>query len=567
LAARGHSGSETADAEAKPIEPMTRERRRSVRIARVPETRKAHVLRWVALVALVALSLLLTASSTASAGTYVINNCPAAPGANGDPGPWIVFSAPQVYKGSCARGPGDFIGPLGSTMSSPSVDGVQVVAPAGSGITIREAKLWWIVPHQGAGADTFAILSANVGSIAEWLTPHVGNPDDYVFPASTTELTLADYCSADDAGAPCSWKGESANLELLGSELTLADSSLPSGAVTGGALISGGTLSGTESLSYDAGDSSSGVRLVQLRVDGNVVAQQDFLGSCPYTNFLACPPSVSNTLSWNTASVADGEHSLELVVQSAAQDSNVIYDGTIHIHNADASSLGALPGPGTATGPTSGTSTPNGAGASEAAQLRLGASGTIERSFAHRALRVAGRLLAAQGQPIGGATLDVVQQLSGASGPELVAHAHTGSDGTFVASLPLGRSRTIELAYRAFSNDADYAATAKLAEVVGAGVVLKISPRRTSTSGTIELSGLVHGPVPPRGVVVELLVHYRGSWEPFRTPRTDGHGRFHVAYTFEGGVGRFPFRAEVPEGQSGFPYAGGRSQAVDVATG
>jgi hypothetical protein len=39
-----------------------------------------------------------------------------------------------------------------------------------------------------------------------------------------------------------------------------------------------------------------------------------------------------------------------------------------------------------------------------------------------------------------------------------------------------------------------------------------------------------------------------------------------VVYQFEGGVGRFPFRAEVPGGQAGFPFASGSSRVVDVST-
>ena len=532
------------------------------------ETTRRHALRRLALTGLAALALGLATSSGASAGTYVIDNCPASPAANGDSGPWIVFGAPQGYDGSCSGGPGDFIGPLGGSMAPAQLDGVQVVAPAG--ITIHQAKLWWYVPHQVSGADTFAIAAENTGAIEEAGTPlnMTSTPSDFVLPSTTTELTLADYCSNDDAGAGCVFgAGENPDLELLGSQLTLADSNLPGGAVTGGALSGDGTLAGIESLSYNAAEGSSGVRLVQLRVDGNVVAQKDYVASCPYTDFLACPPSVSDTISWNTARVADGDHSLSLIVESAAQNTSVIYDGTIHLHNAaSTSSLGALPGPGTGSGLTA-TGTPNGTSASDSAQLRLGTSHAIYRPFSHRALRLAGRLLSAQGQPIAGASLDVIQQLSDSSGPELVGHARTRSDGSFEAAVPPGRSRTIELAYRAFSGDGAYAAQEKITEAVGAGVVLRISPRRTGSNGTITLSGAVQGPVPRRGVVVELLVHYRGRWEPFRAPRTDGHGHFHVAYQFEGGVGRFPFRAEVPDGQAGFAYAAGRSQVVNVSTG
>jgi hypothetical protein len=506
-------------------------------------------------------------TASASAGTYTINNCPAAPGANGDPGPWIVFGAPQGYDGSCAGGLGDAIGPLGGSMAPGQLDGVQVVVPSGSGITLREAKLWWAVPHQISGADTFAIAADNTGALGEGATPlnRTGTPDDFTLPSTTTELTLADYCSNDDAGAGCVFGGgENPDLQLLGSELTLADSSLPAGAVSGGALVAGGTLAGAESLSYTAQDGSSGVRLVQLRVDGNTVAQKDYLASCSYTDFVACPPSVSDTISWNTAGVADGEHALEVIVQSAAQNTSVIYNATIHVQNAaKLSSLGALPGPG---GQLSGSGNPNGARASDTANLQLGTARSIYRPFWQRALTLKGRLLDSQGQPIAAASLDVIQQLAGAAGPEVVGHARTRSDGTFDAAVAPGRSRTIEVAYRAFSGDGGYAAQAKITEAVGAGVKLKISPRRTNSVGAITLSGMVLGPIPSRGVVVDLLVHYRGRWEPFRTPRTDAHGRFHVAYQFQGGVGRFPFRAEVLAGQADFPYAAGRSQVVNVST-
>ena len=79
--------------------------------------------------------------------------------------------------------------------------------------------------------------------------------------------------------------------------------------------------------------------------------------------------------------------------------------------------------------------------------------------------------------------------------------------------------------------------------------------------------GRVAGPIPASGVVVGLLVDYRGAWEPFRTPRTDRAGRFTTRYQFQGAVGRFPFRAVVLAGQAGFPYGRGQSAAVTVAAG
>jgi hypothetical protein len=93
-----------------------------------------------------------------------------------------------------------------------------------------------------------------------------------------------------------------------------------------------------------------------------------------------------------------------------------------------------------------------------------------------------------------------------------------------------------------------------------------VSERRASELVGQLLSGLVDGPVPKQGVIVELLVHYLGHWEPFRTPRTNVAGEFRVAYRFEGALGRFPFRAEVLGGQADFPFIYGESGSVDVRT-
>ena len=374
-------------------------------------------------------------------------------------------------------------------------------------------------------------------------------------PRSRWPTTAPTTTQAPDARSA---KGENNILELYGSQLTLEDTTLPSGTVTGGTLASAGTVAGTASISYQAADASSGVRLVQLRVNGEPVAKKDYITSCSYTDFQACPPSVSDTIDWNTASVANGQHPVELIVEDAAQNTSVIYSGEVTVQNAAASSLGAPSGPGNGT--------PNGTSASETAQLQLGLRDSITRTYARRALAVAGRLLDGQGQPIGDATLDVLQQVVGTTTPQLITRTKTRSDGTFSVHVPAGPSRLIEIAYRAFSSDASYATVAGVKETVDAGVRLRVSPTHTGPEGTIVLSGTVEGPIPQQGALVDLLVHYRGRWEPFRTPRTNAHGRFRVVYQFEGGVGRFPFRAEVPGGQAGFPFGSGNSRVVDVST-
>ncbi len=207
---------------------------------------------------------------------------------------------------------------------------------------------------------------------------------------------------------------------------------------------------------------------------------------------------------------------------------------------------------------------PNETGASEVAELHLTGRAAISRSFASRAFTITGQLLNGTGTPIGDAALDVREQVQGSSSPQVIGRASTAANGTFTVHVPAGPSRLVLLDYRAFSTDPGYSAQAGIQEIVTAGMQMHVTPRRISSTGEVVLAGRVAGPLPRQGVVVELLVHYRGHWEPFRDPRTGAGGRFHVRYQFEGAVGRFPFRAEVLGEQSGFPYGTAESVPVDV---
>ncbi len=267
-------------------------------------------------------------------------------------------------------------------------------------------------------------------------------------------------------------------------------------------------------------------------------------------------------------SAADAGHTLRVMVDAADTD------GSVSLTSAPTSAALTPPGSlaqsppadagGAAGSPPTGAGTRNGASASEDAQLRLEDPATISRSFTDRALKLSGRLLDGNGQPIGGATLDLLEQITPGGARQFLGHAQTSANGDFTAAVGPGPSRTIIVGYRAFSEDPGYTATAEVSENVAAGVQLEVNPSAISSTGMITLSGSVKGPMPRQGALVELLVHYRGRWEPFRAPRTNAAGRFRATYQFEGAVGRFPFRAEVPAGQAGYPYASGYSRSVTV---
>jgi hypothetical protein len=260
-----------------------------------------------------------------------------------------------------------------------------------------------------------------------------------------------------------------------------------------------------------------------------------------------------------TASAGEIGHTLRVLVSASDRD------GLASAPSAVTQTILAPPGSGPTASPP-GASTPNGAGASERATVHLSSPGTLARSYAHSALALSGSLTGPDGQPIAGATLDVLEAAAGGR-TRVLARVSSSPQGTFTVHVAGGPSRAIRVAYRAYSNDLEYAASAQVTESVRAAVALRVTPRHTTPTGIITLRGHVYGSVPRSGVIVELLVHYRGAWEPFRTPHTDSHGNFRVRYQFQGATGRFPFRAEVPGGQAGFAYANGRSSPMTVRSG
>jgi hypothetical protein len=529
--------------------------------------------RWVA--ALLLLGVWLVMAAGAQAGTYVIDNCPSA--GNGNAGPWTVYGESQGAKGTCSGGPGDWIGPEGANMpptGAGDLAGVQVAVPAGSAITIREAKLWWYVPHQVSGAGTYAIAAVNTGQVGGGGTPleRQTDPEELVFPSTTTELTLADYCSNSDAGAGCTFgAGENPNLELFGASLTLFDPGLPSGSVTGGGLAGSGPASGTESLAYNASDGGSGVRYVEIVVDGKSVAKKDYIAECPYQNFAACPPNVSGTISWNTTTASNGAHEVALQTVNAAGNATVVDDHTITIDNAPNPNGPAGTGTGTAIGPGSPAALrgpANGTNASDQAKLTAqwtSTSKATRTSGYGQADRISGRLTTSTGQPISGALLDVSATAAdqGAKAASL-ASVRTGPTGAWTLTLPKDIfSSALRFAYRSHVDDTIPVATASLTLRVHAGISLGIDPRVTSVGRTIVFTGVLRGG-PPGGKQLVLEASSGGEWIQFRTIATTVKGRYRASYRFKfPGPVTYRFRVLSPY-EADFPYLQGASNTVRV---
>ncbi len=545
-------------------------------------------------VAIIVLTASLMLAPTASAGTYPMYQC-AAGVPSVSPG-WNVFGyntqADTVLSDTCSAGGsiGVYVfteehgGIVTENGHSGSQVGLQIDVPGSvPAVTIHSIKAQ-VIGSPVTGDDAFLGFSSAGQSLPGGAELPYGGGSPYTasetwtLPQGARDFEAYVNCSTDDSSPSCDFADATDVPALSDITLSLEDNTPPKLASVSGPLVtaaaSDASVMGSQPITFSGSDAESGVRSAALTLSPlnggtTYVHTFNFSGECAYDSWNACPLTQTvSGFSVNTDALANGAYAASLAVTDAA--GNVTNDalGSVTVNNpsAVASSLGALPGPGAGAHAGSiGIGNPNGAGASEDAHLQLGVRAAISRSYGRRALRVSGRLLNAQGLPIVGATLEILQQDNGAT-LELVGHARTGAGGTFVAAVPAGPSRMIEIGYRAFSADSSYAASARLHESVRAGVRLTVNPRRTGSAGTITLTGRVLGPIPPQGVVVELLVHYRGRWEPFRDPRTDGRGRFHVVYQFQGGIGRFPFRALVFGSQGDFPFAPGESKTVDVTT-
>ena len=398
--------------------------------------------------------------------------------------------------------------------------------------------------------------------------------------AFTVARTPGDAVSSVYLNAACDgWLGSCpagatiAKADMSSATIVLHDPTSPTITSVTGALQPGASLTGEAEVDVGASDTGPGVYSAMLTVDGTVESTrilnendgwchdlgQTSDGTRAFAHPDPCPQSASGSLALNTAALADGPHTVELSVDDASGNSTIAYDGTITTHNSPPRIV--TPDPPTGTG----TGIANGSAASESAHLTLIGRSAITRYYRGSAMTLHGALTNSNGTPIGGAALAVSEQTADGT-TRALGQARTQSDGTFTAAVTGGPSRRIEVSYRAHSGDNANSASAQVSETVRAAVSLRITPTRIPAEGTITLSGQVAGTLPTHGVIVELLVHYRGRWEPFRTPRTNRHGRFDVGYRFQGAEGTFPFRAEVLGGQAGFPYATGVGATVTVRT-
>jgi hypothetical protein len=188
-----------------------------------------------------------------------------------------------------------------------------------------------------------------------------------------------------------------------------------------------------------------------------------------------------------------------------------------------------------------------------------------------RGVPVAGRLVSASGSPLAGQSVDLVESFAaGAAIQKRTTTIQTNPDGTFLAHLSPGPSRSVEASF-AGTRLLTRAGSRAVQLAVRTAIHLRASTASARIGGApVLFSGQVShdkATLPAEGRPVELQFRVPGgTWSEFRTVQPDAGGRFRYRYSFSDddsrGI-RFQFRAYAPA-QPGWPYEPGFSRPVAV---
>jgi hypothetical protein len=368
-------------------------------------------------------------------------------------------------------------------------------------------------------------------------------------------LLVLEQCDSSLSG--CDPTDALAEVIIMASRVGLRDSDAPTFASppTGSLLESGGVLNGERSVRVRGQDVGGGVARIAVVVDGSDRYEQpvnaaDEACRVPYTTPVPCPLAVDSTLAFDTATLPNGAHKIQVALIDAAGNRSLTDPVAVETRNGGR---------------------PNGVGASRSASLKVGI-GPSERARASRTVSFGRRatvhgVLTSGGQPISGAAVEVTStdRRLGARGrtlPPLI----TDAQGRFTFAPSAGASRIFEFAYRAFTLE-DPVARSAVRLNVRAGVRLRLHPHRVTTRGRIVFEGRLLGGPGRRGTQVGLFaVARRGRDQvPVATLQADRRGRFRFSYRFRRTFAPFTYYFQaIVQRQNGYPYATGRSKRVSV---
>jgi hypothetical protein len=347
--------------------------------------------------------------------------------------------------------------------------------------------------------------------------------------------------------------------DLYAADLVLEQNEGPSASNVSGPLATENPVHGTSNLVFSATDPGAGIYQALFSVDGNLVQNalvNENGGHCrnvgQTTDGLAaffyaqpCLKSVTAAVGFDSTTVSNGIHHLIVSVADAADNTATVLDRSVIVQNE----LGACNAECDAHASLH---------TADARLLRR----TITRRYANSGLTLAGQLVDHAGVPMKGAMIELRQQASYPTAPDvLVATATTDANGGWKLRVPRGPSRLLTVGYRSRSNNPTFATQLQYRETVAAGVRLS-APRRARPGRAFTFrGGLAGGYIPPGGALVSLEIFFGGEWREIALLRTNRRGAFAYRYTFAAiGPATYRFRAQLPH-TIGYPFASGASRS------
>ena len=467
------------------------------------------------------------------------------------------------------------------SLTSGDSTGTPMVEATAGGVSVeREGSN----PESGTGVSWS-------GSFDTWNLP--ANHLTALNAASTgaSSIALALGCQGQPFGT-CPPTGAVSDLRIDAATFTLRDTLAPSITNVGGSLTAAGDKKGVEALQFDATDAGAGIYRTFLDIDGATLATStpDLNGGrCAdavpanadpyeYEYRTPCPLTLSAVrIPLDTRTLSDGTHTVALRVEDAAGNETAAYGPTPFVVRNAAQGGDVTPTPTPVTPTTGGspvtggntasggtttatpaTATVNGAGGGPGARVSVVILRSSQRSVRlsyGRSVTLSGRVTTPSGEPVAGATVDVLSQtrLRGAKLGR-IATVRTDRAGAFRYTVPPGPSRLIRFGYRARLGDAAYAHTTDIDVRVAGKVTLRLNRTTLRNGQTLTYKGTVAG-VGARRPLVQIQVRSQGRWVNVCVVRTRGKGsyscRYHFRRTFRPTT--YTFRALVRK-QEGLPY-------------